>query len=209
MTLTAWEAVPWKELVAIAQSELGRRTRGVGQQRQGREAKTWQDDDEAWKELARRIRLIAEAVVVRRFRLEESAEDIVQEVLLRMQGAAWLERLASMDSPGAYLAVVVRHAALSVLRRQESRRAAGERFGRDEAFRANDLTIGPSQELLQLLERELNNLPLAEQDLLRLRFWQQLSTGQIAARLRISYSAAAVRVFRLLRKLSVRLASQR
>jgi RNA polymerase sigma factor (sigma-70 family) len=101
--------------------------------------------------------------------------------------------------------MMLRRAALDELRRLGRRRqlllsaqAASEPALQPDALLESLVTRAALHEALEKVERSLT---AEDRLLLKLRFWQERSISGIARTLGISYSAAAVRIFRLLNKL--------
>jgi RNA polymerase sigma factor (sigma-70 family) len=72
----------------------------------------------------------------------------------------------------------------------------------------DDLALQPhvfgeeeEEEKAARLRKALRNLSSADRQLLQMRFWRNMEIGQIAKTLELSYSATAVRLFRILRRL--------
>jgi len=156
--------------------------------------------DMVWSELLRRLGHVA-----RLFVDPQDVDDVVQTVALRLLTVDALSRMRAARSPAGYAFMMVRNASIDLIRRR-SHHAGSVVEVRD--------TPDPTpiqDELLQLrvqqdeLTAVLDRLPDADQLLLRLRFWEELSIAQIAARFGMPYSAVAVRMFRLLRRLRAQL----
>lgn len=167
-------------------------------------------DEAAWYEAAHLLRLHARMisrshVIVR----AQDIEDVVQDVLVKLQSLETMRRLRAAGSPSGYIAVMMRNALLDTLRRNVRER---ERFlstdglplaGPAEGARL-EITSGP-----KTLWEMLHKLSSDDRRLLSMRFWQDLSLKEIAKGLEISYSAAAVRSFRALKKVRQLLEEQR
>jgi RNA polymerase sigma factor (sigma-70 family) len=130
---------------------------------------------------------------------EEDLDDVAQSVLIKLQSPETMRRLGIAGSPGGYIAVMMRNACLDIIRRKKRDR---DRFvpSEDEHL----FEWHPQQtysDRNQRLEKLLDKLSTQERALLKMRFWQDMSLNQIAETLGISYSAAAVRSFRALRRL--------
>jgi RNA polymerase sigma-70 factor, ECF subfamily len=152
----------------------------------------------AWAELSERIRHIA-TLFIRRFDAwSVDADDVAQDVLLRLHSADAIRRLSLAGSPQGYLSVVVRNRVLDELRKNQSRwrgsSAAQQRMDEETGS-------GVSAEERIVLERLLESLSDEERELVRLRFWEGYSIEDIAVHLGVRYSTASVRLFRLMRRL--------
>jgi RNA polymerase sigma factor (sigma-70 family) len=165
-----------------------------------------QRDDGAWSEAAGLIRGFARAALRTQEGLPwEDVDDIAQNVLLKLQSAEALSRLHSTASPAAYIAAMVRNAAHDSRRRlrKDQKRGAMPADEFTGGWRIEDEFVTP--ERAARLRRALNSLRPDERRLLELRYWDDFSIEEIAAMLDISYSATAVRFFRILTKLRAKL----
>jgi RNA polymerase sigma-70 factor (ECF subfamily) len=113
------------------------------------------------------------------------AEDVVQDTLMALW-RRWQHRLP--DDPPAY---AFRAVTLNAIKRRMRRRPAAPL----EA--ANDLPAAPTRAAESLnpleLERAIARLPLAQQTIVRMRFYLGLSLAQIGRNLSISSNTAASR----------------
>jgi len=158
-------------------------------------------DEAAWYAAARLLREHAK-MISRSYSIVpgQHVEDVVQDVLIKLQSAETMKRLRAAGSPAGYIAVMMRNAFLDALRRDQRERS---RFLSTEGLtlvapdeRAQSSTAtGPGMpwEILRELSPD-------ERRLLNMRFWLDMSLLEIAKELGISYSAAAVRSFRALKK---------
>jgi len=161
-------------------------------------------DEAAWQDLARRVRRYTMVFLrVRSFPFEDDPDDVVQEVLLKLQSIELIRRLRSMSSPAGYLAVAIQNAVRDLGRRRRLDQQALARLGLDlvlEAEEQQETTERP-QDRRAALKQALRGLSRDERLLLRMRFWRSQSIGDIAKFDGVSYSTVAVRLFRLLRRL--------
>ena len=130
------------------------------------------------------------------------ADDVVQSILLRLQQPATLRRFLASRSPKGYATVMVRNAAIDAMRRKRRWVPVSEDL----------IWIEDSPEaVLQEVERQsairaaLRQLSDSDRELLRMRFWSEMSIADIARKLNEPYSTVAVRMFRLLARLRVQL----
>jgi len=161
-------------------------------------------DEVAWQDLARRVhRYTVVFLRTRSFPSEDDPDDVVQEVLLKLQSIELIRRLRSMSSPAGYLAVAIRNAVRDLGRRHRLDQQALARLGLDLALEAEDQkeTAERSQDRGAALKQALRSLSRAERLMLRMRFWRNQSIGDIAKFYGLPYSTVAVRLFRLLRRL--------
>jgi RNA polymerase sigma factor (sigma-70 family) len=188
------DLLPWSDLFAQLEQDLNRRAERLGDP----------PEHAAWNETSRRLHTLA-SVVLSNATLPPGIDfsDIAQEVLKRLQSPALLQRLRRLNSPVAYLGTVIRNIAADARRKHLSREraAAGWKASLEEREEADPDAVLFAWELLERLSPE-------ERALATMRFWEDLDLQTIADRLGISYSAAAVRVSRLLTKLRRRLASR-
>ncbi len=181
----------WDQLLGELERELTSRHRGASSTRAG---------ERAWKELRQLIERTGRLYVTR-----EDLDDLVQNVLLKLQSAGALRRLRAARAPKGYLTVVIRNAATDLIRR----RAVSQRViegiedaSADVGLALRDLDQGKQ---VDALRRAVSELSDSDRLLLRLRFWDELSIADIARRFGTPYSTVAVRMFRLLRRLRAEL----
>jgi RNA polymerase sigma-70 factor (ECF subfamily) len=158
-------------------------------------------EDTAWSDLRGRLHRMARLLVD-----DENVDDVVQAVALKLQTADALARMRAARSPEGYAFVMVRHAAIDLERRRshESGSLSLDSHDAPDPAPAQDLVL--ERRLRQdQLKLALDGLADSDRLLVRLRFWENLSIAQIAARLGMPYSTVAVRMFRLLRRLRSRL----
>lgn len=156
-----------------------------------------------WSELLDRARRTAAVLLSRYGVWTIDADDVAQDVVMRLYSAPALRRLRASGSVDGYLFVMIRNRVFDEIRRNRVRwreSAEGE-YAED----SGDGDLSLDQRIA--LEEVLDELSPDEHTLIRLRFWEDRSIGDIAAELGLSYSAASVRIFRLLRKLRERLQS--
>lgn len=181
--------LPLRELLVQARDELSnRRSDSTGTQA----------GEAAWSELHRRIHLLAHRLA---FPLD--ADDVTQRVLLRLQDRSRLAAASDSGNATAYLFQIVRNEARELAREEsQEERLRGElEVEVREAAAPGEADLDPTERI----GRALSRLSEADRTLLRLRFWNSLSVGEIAQRLGITYSATAVRLFRALGRLRAEL----
>lgn len=147
-----------------------------------------------------------------RLRSEAAAEDLVQDIYLRIEA---LPRDADVRNPGGYLFRLGSNLMLDRLR-GERRTAARDRAWRD-AHRTvagaqevaedvpADAAVAARQRLAAVIEA-LKDLPPLTQQVFRMHKFEGLSHAEVAGRLGISRSAVEKHVMAVLRRLSERLA---
>jgi RNA polymerase sigma factor (sigma-70 family) len=124
--------------------------------------------------------------------------DLASEVLLEI-----LERpglLADVRAPEAYLRLRLRRREFVRLRRATTERRI-LRASSQPTSNASEERVDATVEAAHLIERFRDRLTEDELELLRLRFWESAGLDAVAESLNISYSNAAVRVFRLLARI--------
>jgi RNA polymerase sigma factor (sigma-70 family) len=183
----------WDRLLAELASELARRRTTGASTPAG---------DEAWEELGRRVRRIGRFFVTR-----DDLDDLVQDVLTKLQSTEVLRRLRAARAPAGYLAVMVRHAATDLIRRQAAPSGATQRIEEGVGDLSAVLEGLDREKRVAVLRQVVARLSDGDRLLLRLRFWEEMSMADIARRLGVPYSTIAVRLFRMLRRLRVELES--
>lgn len=159
--------------------------------------------NELWREVRDRVRGIAERILSDLPR--EDTEDVVQAVLLKLQSPHVLDQVRAARFTMGYVVVMIRNMAHDLARRRTMEREALLRLGKHfiESSIGLELEEEPNRE--DRLREELLRLSPEERTLLTLRFWEGLRINEIAALRKEAYSAVAVRLFRLLRRLEDRL----
>ena len=138
--------------------------------------------------------LFAQALWLTRSRAD--AEDLVQTVLTKLCGLG--ARLLSVRSPGAYLRRMLHHAATDNLRR--GARAQPLACPADDIADLSSAN-GETRAELALLARLLNDLPVAQREVLYLRLHEQRSFREIGKITNVSIYTAASRYRLALKKL--------
>ncbi len=190
----------WSDLIPRLKRDLESRVRGDSLRR----------DDDAWITAASMIRRYGLVIPYTHSGLtQDDANDIVQDVLIKLQTPGTLERLEVSGSPTGYIAVMVRNGATNLIRDRRRKSAFEEPLPENIAFvfEESDSETGDPKRSVRLREA-LTHLSPDERTLLRLRFWRGLSIRQISEKTGISYSATAVRLFRILQRLRTRLGAK-
>lgn len=129
---------------------------------------------------------------------------MAQDVLLRLYASSAHERWNASDSVDGYLFAIIRNRIFDELRRNRLwSRESGDALETLDAPVHQELSL--DQQIA--IDQVLDELSPDEYALIRLRFWEDKSVQEIAEQLGLTYSAAAVRLFRLLRRLRERLES--
>jgi RNA polymerase sigma factor (sigma-70 family) len=162
-------------------------------------------DDAAWVEVSGLIRRYSE-VFSRRGQLDsDAADEIAQETLIKLQNVDTIRRLRAAGSPTGYILVMVRNLVIDTVRRRR-RTMPVEIPLSEELISEYEPAVGQGDaERTARLRAALASLRPEERELLRLRFWRDLSISEIAERTGLNYSAAAVRLFRILKSLREKL----
>ena len=177
----------WEGLLEQLEEERAQRQRGASPTPAG---------EQAWEELQRRIQRVA-----RIFTTREDLDDLVQNILVKLQSPEALRRLRAARSPSGYLTVMVRNAAIDLIRRQASSQDPIPPV--EEAPGDPNAALGglDHQRRVEALRLVMTRLSESDRLLLRLRFWEEQSIAEIAIQFGMPYSTIAVRLFRLLRRL--------
>ncbi len=187
-----YQDLSWPALVEHLAADLAAARRGSERR-----------DEELWAETRSRVAAYARRMVASLPGAPSlEVDDVVQRVMVKLLDGGTIARLRHAPVPVAYVAVMIRNTAADLLRRRTAERESLARFGYEIA------TVGAEEDSAVRtadLRAALAELDETDRALLRLRFWRGLAIGEIAALYDLSYSAVAVRLFRLLRRLRSRL----
>lgn len=190
----------WEELIPRLEKDLRAARGSLGH---------IQRDDEAWDTVAQWLRERAKVFLLKypNFLYQEDIEDIVQNVLVKLQSPYTMRRLRAARSVEGYIIVILRNTVIDLVRRRQR-----ERTGLSELDRHLSARLTPSNDQLAArtvaLAEALKSLTEDEQTLLTMRFWRNLSIREIAAKTNKSYSAVAVNLFRIIQRLRERMRAQ-
>lgn len=180
----------WAELIERLEVDLLVRQGGPGA-----------PDEKAWGMAANLLHRRGRLLMARLNLNPAEMDDAVQEVLLKLQSIATMQRVRAAGSPEGYLVVMIRNAAMDRIRRRTIERDLLIDMEEDEIASIDPETAAPPSNETLRLKRVLGSLNDDERELLHMRFWRNMSFEAIAAAIQISYSAAAVRMFRLLKRI--------
>lgn len=185
----------WDSLLARLTNDLEARNRGD----------ISNTDEAAWEEVQRRV-LRYSHMLSRRTQLEpNTATDIAQEILIKLQNPVTLRRLKAAGTPDGYLFVIVRNEILDTLRRNRKVVSAEVPLTEELISAYNVTQEQAGMDKTERLRSALESLRFEDRALLHMRFWQELSIGQIAEKTGLKYSTVAVRLFRVLKHLREKL----
>jgi len=158
-------------------------------------------DEPLWQEIRRR--LLAHALYLERGSTAARADvdDVVQNVLVKLQRPEVLNELLRKRAPGGYIAIMVRNALIDVIRHHQRDQSSLDRYRHDYSSSSEEDAEEDDEQRLSQLRRIVSRLPLDDQALLRERFWKNMSIKAMAESAGVKYSTVAVRLFRLLRRL--------
>lgn len=185
----------WTELIARLEFDL--------QVRLSLPAST--TDEEAWRTIAELLWSRARVLSSSHSGLQPAdVQDLVQNVLLKLQSMTTMRRVRAARSIEGYLVVMLRNAANDLVRRRQFERGLFRPFEEEEAPESRTVASPKhvkDAEDVSVLADALESLDAQDQSLLKMRFWRNLSIAEIAAATGTSYSATAVRLFRILYRL--------
>jgi len=164
-------------------------------------------DEDAWDTITQFLSSRARVLTFSFSGLQTAdVQDLVQNVLLKLQSLETMRRLHAARSVEGYLFVMLRNAANDLVRRRQIERVI---------FRSLEDTVPEEQvvehasvqtaENASVLGDALESLHAEERKLLEMRFWRNMSIADIARETEATYSNTAVRLFRILYKLRVQL----
>ncbi|WP_231943816.1 RNA polymerase sigma factor [Aeoliella mucimassa] len=147
-------------------------------------------------------RLVRLAVAITRNQCD--AEDAVQAVMVRI--ATRPHQLHSARCAWAYLLQMVRHEALTVLRKRKRLRGLGSLADLVIRRRVDEIEL---QETNRAVWSALRTLPAEQAEVVVLKIWEEMTFQEIGEILEISPNTAASRYKYALNKLSAKLAGRR
>jgi RNA polymerase sigma-70 factor (ECF subfamily) len=162
-------------------------------------------DEEAWRYLYRQLRPFILAVAFRRLKDREGAEEVAQEVLVRILRARPFDRIHEEGAFRAYVWKMTLNVVNTHLRKVIRAGEGSRRWFEWNAAAQAEVADPLAEEQNQMLLEEALGLALDELEPSDSKFVAMLlqgrSLGEIATALDISYSNAGVRYHRLKRKL--------
>lgn len=183
----------WKELVPRLEADLSARhdpSSGITM------------DDEAWTLAEQLLRISGNFLRGRAsFFTADDMNDIVQETILKLQSVRTMQRLRAAGSPLGYVTVMMRNALLDFARQRRREVALDHPLQENSAPQVSPETEIAEPHEIQRMKEGLRLLRPEDRYLLRLRFWKNMGIKEISQKLGISYSATAVRLFRILSRL--------
>jgi RNA polymerase sigma factor (sigma-70 family) len=180
----------WKELLPRLERDLSanRSTRS-------------QADDDAWGVAERLLRIAARLLRGTLRVTPEDTDDVVQETMLKLQSPRTMQRLRAAGSPAGYVMVIMRNAFVDLARGRLREVQTVAPFEETIAAELSEDVETQKAEDIGRMKAALRSLRPEDRYLLRMRFWKNMSVAEISDLIGVSYSAAAVRLFRTLRRL--------
>jgi RNA polymerase sigma factor (sigma-70 family) len=123
--------------------------------------------------------------------------------MLDFQTTDLLYHLRHSSVPASYLFATIRNKTVDLIRSRTRDGSLSAEMVLQELQVSADL---PQEKEVRALQKELRRLSKDDRQLLRMRFWKNLSIAEIARRRGEPYSRVAVRLFRLGKRLAMRLA---
>ncbi|HET7234194.1 MAG TPA: sigma-70 family RNA polymerase sigma factor [Longimicrobium sp.] len=164
-------------------------------------------DNASWQPLSERVSALASSMLLHEDVWTLDADDLAQDILLRLLSVSTLRRVRASRSPEGYVVVMIRNRIRDEYRRGRWKSANHRDLSEWTEEPWNDGAGEFTLDRRIALERLLGELSEDEWELIRLRFWEDMSISDVAHDIGTSYSAASVRLFRLLKKLRHRLES--
>jgi RNA polymerase sigma factor (sigma-70 family) len=187
----------WDALIARLESDIRARSKPSAPS---------DTDEEAWEEARSLIRSYAGVLGALRIGIRpEDVDDIVQDVLLKLHSLDSLRRLRLAGSPSGYVVVMVRNAAYDIVRAQVRENTFLRQLAREPSASSSQEETAPANEVMLRLREEMQLLTQEERTLLRMRFWRSMTIKDISQETGDTYSAVAVKMFRLLKRVRDRL----
>jgi RNA polymerase sigma factor (sigma-70 family) len=164
-------------------------------------------DNASWQPLSKRVSALASSMLLHEDVWTLDADDLAQDILLRLLSVSTLRRVRASRSPEGYVVVMIRNRIRDEFRRGWWKPESNQDLSTWSAEPWNDGGDELTLDQRIALERFLSELSEDEWELIRLRFWEDRSISDLARAIGTTYSAASVRLFRLLKKLRHRLES--
>ena len=165
------------------------------------------DEAAAWQSVALVVKDLTGQVLHQSVASLVEPEDIVQRVILKLQSETVVTRVRNSDAPLAYLRGLVRFALLDYIDARTGEVLAladldeRSQMAPPEPAAPEDRESAQASPSVARLRWMLRKLPASDRRLLRMRFWQNLTIGEIAKKLGEPYSRVAVRMHRLIKHL--------
>lgn len=192
-----YSEMPWRQLTMRLYDERV-------QQRRQPAAALETETARLWTEAARRVKLIARKGFRKQIPICD-LEDVEQRVLLKLLVEDNLRAAAGSNSPGIYIAHMIRNEALDFLRRKVREEVASLQIETETAAVPAADEITEENELYARLDAEFAMLPPSDRLLLAKKFWDGMDIGDIASQMNLPYSTVAKRLLRAVAKLRERL----
>lgn len=182
--------VAWKELLPRLEMDLS-----------AGESTRFQADDDAWAAAERLLRTAARLLHAKLRGTPEDTDDVVQETMLKLQSRRTMQRLRAAGSPAGYVMVMMRNAFTDLARRRLHEVQAEALIEQTIAAELSEEVEAHRAEDIQRMKAALRSLRPEDRYLLRMRFWKNMSVDEISHLIGVSYSATAVRFFRIFSRL--------
>ncbi|MBV8585134.1 MAG: sigma-70 family RNA polymerase sigma factor [Verrucomicrobia bacterium] len=151
-------------------------------------------ESEPMKEIYRRYERTLRAVIQSVLHEDTDVDDVLHEAFLQLWNHA--DRFVAAKGLHGYLVTVARRRALDRLRRRLAYRRATDRFEIQQKaeFREDVLEEPTNSDLSELLRKMIRQLPVAQQEIVQLTFFEGLSQREIAARKSIALGTVKTRL---------------
>ena len=154
-------------------------------------------ESDAMKEIYSRYEMTLRAVIQSVLHEDADTDDVLHDVFLQLWNHA--DRFVAEKGLHGFLVTLARRRALDRLRRRLAYRRATDRFEVQQKadfqddFRAHDFQPTNS-DLSELLRKMIRQLPVAQQEVVQLTFFEGLSQREIAARKSIALGTVKTRL---------------
>jgi RNA polymerase sigma factor (sigma-70 family) len=165
------------------------------------ESTRFRGDDDAWAAAERLLRAAARLLHAKLRVTPEDTDDVVQETMLKLQSQRTLQRLRAAGSPAGYVMVMMRNAFTDLARRRLHEVQTETPIEETIAAELSEEVEAQRAEDIERMKAALRSLRPEDRYLLRMRFWKNMSVDEISHFIGISYSATAVRFFRIFSRL--------
>lgn len=163
-----------------------------------------------WNEILKRVDSITRKHSYSLNLKDNEIEDIVQNVMMKLQSEEFSNFLLKLRNPGGYISTIIKHKEIDLLRHKHREQLILKKLLNKEINKTNTpQSILELEESIVILKTELQKLNADERELLKKKYWENLKIAEIANQMGKNYSIVATRLFRILNKLKSQLENEK